>query len=397
MFNKDSNFILSNGVVAHNCKSHAFGYSKLAYTCAYLKRHFPLEWWTAVLKNASKDEINETFWRHCSSLIKLPDLKNSTESFEIIGNQIQAPLSLLHGVGEKAHHQIQLYRPYADIYDFCNKIHKHKEAGAVKGIKIKTKKKKIKDKETGITLKYEEKEETPTVRLGSSALNRGTIYSLIVAGTMDALFPEGLTLVEQLAEFEKAYAASTNEKVKGVKPEYVSIGPLERFQVRKDILPAYSTNLTHLVADLKAGGVKFDDKKRPVYTHERHLRSGDVRKTDYRIVSFNELERINSLPILPEGGIKLAVVAYVQEASRFSYGPNKEKDAFKGNFDIDGGRLEMVKWPDRDGKLEKTLTEENLTGAIVVLQLNKYRADKDTSVESIHVIQKPLDLKAEKE
>ena len=37
--------------------SHAVSYSVTAYACAFLKHHYPLEWWCAVLQNADKDEI----------------------------------------------------------------------------------------------------------------------------------------------------------------------------------------------------------------------------------------------------------------------------------------------------------------------------------------------------
>jgi DNA polymerase III alpha subunit len=376
------------------CLAHSRAYSVTAYACAFLKYHHHLEWWTAVLKNASKDEINETFWHHCGHLIKLPDLGNSTQNFEIVGDMIQAPLSLLHGIGEKAHHQIQLYRPYTDVYDFCRKIHQHKEINATIGIKLKTKKRTKKDKITGEKVTTIETSEIEHKTLGRSSLNQGTIYTLIIAGAMDSLFEPGLTLVEQLAEYERAMAEVSGAKLKPVKPEYVNVGPLERYQIRKSILPAYSMNLTQTVTDLKVLDIKINDKGSFKYWHEKTLRSGEVRKEDYKLVDFNELERINSLPVLPNDGIKFAVIAYVESSERFSY-QNNQKEAFKGTFDINGGRMELVKWGGREGKIDKALNEERLTGAIVVMILSKFAVDRPITIDEVKVIQEPLNLKGD--
>lgn len=372
-------------------KSHSIAYGATAYACAYLKHFFPLEWWTAVLRNASKEDVNEKFWRHCGHLISLPDLKHSTENFEINENGlIQAPLSLLHGVGEKAHHQVQLYRPYTDIQDFCNKMYRHKEVNATFGVKIKTKKKKQKDAE-GNKIVVETQEEVQTKKLGKSSINRGVVYRLIIAGSMDSLFAPDLTLLDKLFEYEKATAAATGEKFVPVKEEYIKIGPLERFQVRKEILPAYSTNLTKLVGELGLSNIKKEDTKIS-FVHEKHYRNGNIKKTNYRVLGFEGIQRANNLPVLPNDGITFACISYIQSCERFSFG-KEGKEAFKAIFDIDGGRIEMVKWPPWEGDLEEWLTEENMNGAVVALLLDKYSADKPIKIKDICILQKPLELK----
>jgi DNA polymerase-3 subunit alpha len=55
-------------------KSHAVCYVVISYACAFLKHFYPLEWWTAVLRNASKNEVDLKFWQHCGHLILLPDI-----------------------------------------------------------------------------------------------------------------------------------------------------------------------------------------------------------------------------------------------------------------------------------------------------------------------------------
>ena len=77
-------------------KSHAVCYVIISYACAWLKHHYPLEWWTSVLRNANKNEINDTFWRFCGKLIDLPDVNLSESQFEIRNERIQAPVTLPH-------------------------------------------------------------------------------------------------------------------------------------------------------------------------------------------------------------------------------------------------------------------------------------------------------------
>jgi hypothetical protein len=189
-------------------------------------------------------------------------------------------------------------------------------------------------------------------------------------------------------------ASVTDSKPKAIKEEYVEIGPLKRYQIRKNILPAYSMNLTQAVYDLKRLDMKTNEKGTIKYWHSKTLKNGEVRKTDYKVLGFKELERINSLPVLPNDGIKFAVVAYVEGSKRFAY-QSGQKEAFKGVYDIDGGRVEMVKWGSKEGYLDKKLTEENLTGAVVLLILSKFSEDRPISVDDIVIIEEPLDLKGD--
>jgi len=54
MKKKQHNFILSNGVVSGN--SHAVAYSFVTYWTAYLKAHFPIEFYASLISLESKPE-----------------------------------------------------------------------------------------------------------------------------------------------------------------------------------------------------------------------------------------------------------------------------------------------------------------------------------------------------
>ena len=364
-------------------KSHSVCYAVIAYGCAYLKHHYPLEWWTAVLRNANKDEINDSFWRHCGDLIDLPDVSRSHDVFDIIGQRIQAPLSLLHGIGEKAHAQLIAGRPYTDIKDFCNRIQAHKEAGATYSTKIETKEKKDrKTKEITIISKEVQKK-----KLGNSALHRGVVYTLIVSGAMDSLFPGDATTLEMLNKYEEALALSSGTKQAPVKPEYLNVNQLVRHQMRKSILPAYSAPILPMLKDRKIEGIVASGK-RDLFKHDEY----------YPFATVKDIERINSIVPFPDDSIKVAVAAYVDEIRFFNYGENKSKEAVDITLDIDGARMKFVKWGRRDtGKLPRhwdTIVSK-LKGSIVVAILNKYKENKPFSLEDVIIIQEPLISKEE--
>ena len=88
-----------------------------------MKYHYPLEWWTAVLSNASEKEITEVLWPHVRTILSPPDINLSREEMVIDykNGTIRNKLSILRGLGEKVANKITDGRPYADIHDFVTK------------------------------------------------------------------------------------------------------------------------------------------------------------------------------------------------------------------------------------------------------------------------------------
>lgn len=357
-------------------KSHSVCYSIIAYACAYLKHHYPLEWWTAVLRNATKDEINEKFWKHCGHLIDLPDVTKSRDTFDIVDERIQAPLSLLHGVGEKAHAQLVAGAPYADINDFCARIQAFKEKGAVLVSKTETKEKT--DRKTGeVTVVTKD---VVRKKLATSALNRGICYTLIVSGAMDSLFSKEFNTVDMLASFEEALAKSAGKKkVEPVKPEFISVHQLTRYQMRKAILPAYSAKLLPMFEERRVEGVLLEGKR---YTYRW--------KEFLPFATPYDLERINVMKPFPDNALKVAVAAYVENVRKFNYGEGKSKEAADFTLDIDGTRMKFVKWGTREtGKLSEKF-KKDYVGAIIIAVLSKYKEGRPFALDDIIVIQEPL-------
>lgn len=84
-------------------KSHSAAYAKLAYITAYLKVHYPLEFFAANLSNEMGDTNKLLkFINECKSFgieIKGPDINESERVFTISGNSIRFGLEAVKGVG----------------------------------------------------------------------------------------------------------------------------------------------------------------------------------------------------------------------------------------------------------------------------------------------------------
>lgn len=351
-------------------KSHAVCYVTISYACAFLKHFYPLQWWCAVLQNADRNEIDEKFWRYCGHLVNLPDIRKSSDTFEITGDRIQAPLWLLHGVGKGAQEEIQAGRPYADVSDFVRKIRDRRIAKGTKVTKV---------------LKATRKRPEQTVealKLGHSALNRGVITTMIVSGAMDGLFPEETSVYEKMALYEQVWA-EVNElkKPRPVDNTLASVHQLVRFQMRKTILPAYSAPILPMLVERQVP--RIVDEGNGVYSYD--LQNGDYAT---RFVTAAQFERLNSLRLLP-GKITVAMACYVVATRPFKYGPKKDKQAVEFILDHDGNRVKMVKWPNNQGKLPKDFPAD-CAGAIVVALATKLDETRDFALNDIIVVQPPL-------
>lgn len=363
------------------CKAHSTSYATIAYTCSFLKHHYPLEWWCAVLRNADKNEINEQFWKHCGHLIEVPDVSLSGDNFDIQGDKIRAPVSLLVGVGGVAHEQLCKYRPYKDIKGFTDSIKEHQLRGSTPII----------DPATG--RQAVDKKGKPKVKKGRNALQRKIVHKLIIAGTMDSLFPgtierDGihvpLTIFDKIDMYEKALADTMGTKLEAP-PDYLNnLSQLMRYQMRKQVLPSFSAPLLQMVAT--CGHEKILDRDDGV----PQWREDD--KMTLPILSYQIFAALSELPI--NGGVAAALPAYVVAQRVFKYHNTKEACEFE--MDVDGERLKFVKWPNLSGFLPERY-KQDLVGAVVVVSLSKSRPDKPFALDSLSVVQEPLTLDSQEQ
>jgi DNA polymerase III alpha subunit len=361
------NFILDGGVIAHNC-SHAVSYVHISYACAFLKHHYPLQWWTAVLRNASKNEISEKFWTYCGHLIRMPDIKRATENFEIVGDQIQAPLSLLQGIGATAHEElVEISQSASNLPELFSAIHARRVANSKNG------------------------------KQGRSSLSRRVVYTLVTIGAMDSFFPADFTILDKLMVYETEKAKHDTElkrktsktgRVKDIKPapvdpSFVDLNEIQLFQLRKSILPSFSGDLIDMVSVSKSV-IHIGDLGPRYKFYAQNL----------KMVNADDIQKWEE-SAWPDGlHMTVALPCYVQADERRTFGVDKREMA-KLTFDA-GGTVTLVKWP--QSREDSTLGEgfeDNLTGCVGVAILNKSKKDRPFTVISFEVVQPPFKMAKE--
>lgn len=335
-------------------KSHAVCYMIVSYACAWLKHHYPLEWWTAVLKNAERKEIDEKFWRHCGHLIDLPDIQMSGKNFEVKNERIRAPLWLLHGLGEKAHGQLMLGAPYSNIEDLLTKIEKWREENGTKVEKL--------NKKTG--------NNEWVLKKATTALNDTVLRNLVISGAMDSLFPDRdaadlpMMVPDRIAIYEEVASRVRGKKTrKGTATQYNLQSKMVQYQVRKKILPAYSEDMIPVVSESHR-----DFLVKPARVdHWSFLQTGDDDKLRYfRVLTGKEIDESYGIENAAGKDVKVCLLGYVVQDRRFSYkkkDTGENKTASEVGLDVDGVRINVVRWPGKNGLPDSF--KENLEGAVV--------------------------------
>jgi len=354
-------------------KSHAVCYMAISYATAFLKHYYPLEWWTAVLSNANRGDIDGKFWRYCGHLVDLPDIQLSKKEFVIQNGRIRAPLSLLYGLGEKAHEQLLAGAPYTSIEGFLRSI----QDWRLKNAKPKTKKVdgvEVPDVQTvnGVSVQK--------MKLATTALNKTDICNLIVSGAMDSLFPatnaigQPIDIVDRLEMYEQAASRVSGKRVMGTAATKFNLhSALTRFQLRKKVLPAYSAIIKDMVVEetgFKNNSVSFNGQQ-------------------WSMVNGAEFERIAAGELLPPGDISIALPAYVVEQRNFTYKKDgADKTACELVLDVDGIRTSYVKWPGKSGLPESF--KKQLGGAVVLCFFSRSYGHDTFFFQDVLVVKEPL-------
>ena len=341
-------------------KSHATAYCVISYACAWLKHYYPLEWWCAVLSNASKEEVSEKFWPYVQDIVDLPDIKLSKPTWAIVNNRIRAPIDLCYGIGETAHKQLNEFAPYESIDDFCKKI-----------------------------VEYKKKNGNANGKLGRSAINIGTVHTLIASGVMESLFDPDTTIADRMDLYEKLLKKYTKEaggKFIKSKAKYPTPDPIGRYQIKKDVLPAYAEDIRGLLQESQNISKSDGNVYYNFVGWDRTV--GEEIKQSERIVGLQELRDIYTAIEMPQCGFKCGIVGYIESKDSFSYGPNKSKTAKKFSIDACGFKQEMVYWAGQDGRFPKEV-EDVRVGSIIVAVITKTDLNKGFSIRNMSIIRTP--------
>jgi len=124
---RDHNFV-ADGIIVHN--SHSAAYALLAYQCAWLKAHHPVEFMAATLTSEMSDSarivtlIEES--RRLEIEILPPDVARSEWKFAIEGGKIRFGLGAVRNVGANAVEALIAARggeeSFADLFDLARRI-----------------------------------------------------------------------------------------------------------------------------------------------------------------------------------------------------------------------------------------------------------------------------------
>lgn len=344
--------------------SHSVAYSYVAYACAFLKHVYPLEWWCSILNNADKTKIFEQFWPFIGHLVKMPDINKSKYDFVIDGDKIVAPLSFIKKIGEKAHDQLRMWDSYKDVNEFCEKMEKIRQNGRL-------------------------------------AVNLGHVSSLILTGAMDPLFESGLTFYEKLDAYSIAQAKARGEKkVKSI-DSWSGLSPLNLYQIKKEVLPIATEDLLGKLPGLGMNEIVSSDicynsgriEKQYSYIVKRH--NGE--DLEFYFVDANKYKQIDADPKYPLPA-RVAMIGYVMAERVFSWDkPESKGQGINLTFEANGSIFEFVKWGNRKtGKLGDILMNaknQTLTGALVILLLQKWSPDKKFTADGIVLVSPSREIK----
>lgn len=292
-------------------KSHAISYAYVAYACAYLRLFYPLEWWTSILSNAKKEDL-QYYWTYANQWIKMPEINNSDESFYIRSENgqkiIQAPITLLDGVGPATTAEIALKKPFTDFDDFLQRVDRR-------------------------------------------IINKRIVFKFILSGLLDSLFPSGISDLEKLTTYMSSKQRIQGGEQEALPDDLINLTPLQKLRHKRDIFTVYKIDWTDTAIPYleKNGLIK---KAGSIYEYNDPLRKD-----------------LNGVPLLKVGQLKrrlnprddlddvFAIVGYVASTEEVTYNRKQYNKETRQNenipntmmkFLIEAGDLaiEVIKWPD---------------------------------------------------
>jgi DNA polymerase-3 subunit alpha len=186
-------------------KSHSTAYALLAYQTAYLKTHYPVEFFCALMTSESGDTAKiiryMAYCRERSIAVLPPDVNESRFAFHPSGGAIRFGLSAIKGVGAAAIEVIREAKgedPFGSVEDFLSRVDLRK-------------------------------------------VNKRAVESLVKAGALDSLDPDRGGVFERLPSLMEAAQESARRKGSG---QYALFGgtivpPSARERDRKPSSPTW--------------------------------------------------------------------------------------------------------------------------------------------------------------
>jgi DNA polymerase-3 subunit alpha len=326
-------------------RAHSASYGAVAYMCAFLKTHFPLEWWTAVLQNAKIDDIREKGYAATllkDGLLRLPHVNGPTDLFRLIGGQVHSPLYLIDRVGPAA----------------CQAIQKARDGG-------------------GEFSSFQDFFE----RADGKQVNEGVVRNLILCGAFDLIEPgrKAQDILEEYFYFKRVGSLAigrnktgedlraavvlykAKEAEKGLKlsvPDIFS-DDLQMEIARVNALPIYRVDVhDHFASTMNKNGVVYGGAG-PTMSFNNPGRTIPVFTTTARVAA--AVADCDSWK-----GVEGAWAGFVQGSETFQYTDKKSGQkvtACKLQVTNNGEAVEVVIWPDLYSQIKEPSPDKILIAA----------------------------------
>lgn len=199
-------------------KSHSYAYGELGYITLFLKNHYKLEWWTAVLNNEGDGDKVRKYIAYLGDLVSAPSLKYPEQIFTIQNGRIVAPVSAIKSVGPAVVNELVSKGPFASIDDYVQ-------------------------------------------RINHSRVNIGSMSALIKARAADDLMDQSIPdYIDRRKAFMDKYISLRKSKTE-FKPEMFDLDPIKIFLQEKEYNQSFNK---HLLSDM--GIVKIIESRWPALT-----------------------------------------------------------------------------------------------------------------------------------
>lgn len=291
----NNNFVTSDGIVVHNC-SHAVSYSTLSYITAWLKYHYPLQWWASVLTHSSEDEITK-YWIDVHQFIGFPSVTELSDQYKIKNNKLIPPISSIKGIGPAVLKEINTKGPYISLEDFFEKTSRR-------------------------------------------IINVGIVQKLTIAGAFDTLINREFYSPETKLRY--VFAILKKNDKDNFPEKFQNLNSFEWYMELKKILPASSASLYQAVK-------KTPEIKMPFITKDlgENVFASALRGK-YILINGKGLQNlIQEMSGIGSGYVEVCAYGFVKSLRRFSYKGNT-KSAIEVNIDFDYLPITSVIWPGYD-------------------------------------------------
>ncbi len=292
-------------------KSHSAAYAYLAYQTAYLKAHYPVEFMAATLSKEENPDKIVFLIKECRRMgiqVLPPDINLSESRFTVVGNSIRFGLNAVKGIGEAAVSEIIRSRkdgPFRDIRDLLERVDTRK-------------------------------------------VNRKVLESLVKAGALDSLVPEGPPHLRRAVAMEMIDRTMVNRQMPGLFGQQSLLGE----ELNKEVEPWEEEEL--LTAERESLG--FYISGHPLDRYEDLLRAIGTKKT-------------TTLEDLPDG-METSVAGIVATVKRTTT-KNKEIMALF-TLEDDEGSVECIVFPELYQRKAELITK----GGLLMVEATTDKSEK---------------------